>query len=153
MKNLFGQTIKKAPEKDDGYSVTLKNNPDETSCDKSQSSLIAIGTSIIGEIISETDIEIAGDVQGNVDTKGCVVIRGFIEGDIAGTNISLKAGRVQGNITAQKELILENKSTLKGNVVAEHLIIEDDAVLYGDVKSASISVITGAKICGKFTVE
>lgn len=153
MKNLFDQRIKKVTEKDDKYSVTLKNNLDETNCDKSQTSVIAIGTSIIGEIISDTDIEIAGVVQGSIDTKGGVTVKGFIKGDIVGTNIFLKAGQVQGNITAQKDLIIENMSKVNGNVEAKHLVVEDNTVLHGDAKSASVSILAGAKIYGKFSVE
>jgi cytoskeletal protein CcmA (bactofilin family) len=153
MKNLLDQALKKATEKDDKYLITLKNNPVETNCDKSQTSFIAMGTSIVGEIISDTDIEIVGDVQGSIDTKGCVVVKGFIQGNIVGTNIFVKAGQVQGNITAHNDLIIENMSKLEGNVEANHLTIEDNTVLHGDVKSASISILAGAKIYGTFNVE
>lgn len=94
--------------------------------------LISYGTSVTGDVQSETDLRIDGTVRGNVSTTAKIVVgaTGFIEGNILGTQADV-SGRVEGNIQVADLAQLRTKSRVEGNITAVSLQIEAGALFNG----------------------
>ncbi len=94
---------------------------------------IAEGTIITGDISVEHDLRIEGTIQGSVLTGGTLVLcaGGKIEGDIRVKSATI-AGLIVGNIKASEKIVLESKSTLKGDLVTRDLVINEGAHFQGN---------------------
>ena len=80
---------------------------EETTATPKTMNQLGSGTSITGDIRSESDIRIDGKVQGNVSTKSKLVLgsSGVIDGDVVCQNAFIE-GRINGKIDAAELLIL-----------------------------------------------
>lgn len=87
---------------------------------------------IKGDIQSDSGWEIAGVLRGNLLTHGDVTIDENAEvfGDVKGDNIQVK-GKVTGNIAANRNLMLYSTCITSGDIVYEHLVVEEGALFSG----------------------
>ena len=87
--------------------------------------LIGAGTTLKGDITSNSDLRIDGTVIGNIQSTAKVVIgaNGVVEGDITGNQADI-IGKVTGNVKAKDLLQLRGDSIVPGNLYAEKLQIE-----------------------------
>jgi cytoskeletal protein CcmA (bactofilin family) len=94
--------------------------------------LIGSGTTLKGDISSNSDLRIDGTVIGNIHSSAKVVIgaNGVVEGDISGNQADI-IGKVTGNIKAKDLLQLRGDSTVTGNLYAEKLQVEPSATFNG----------------------
>lgn len=94
--------------------------------------LISAGTSLKGDLKSETDLRIDGAIHGNVSSGAKIIVGpdGFVEGTIQGAQADI-AGKVVGNITVKDLASLRAKSSVQGNITALSLQIEAGAVFNG----------------------
>lgn len=94
-------------------------------------SLVA-GIVIKGNVQSETDIRMDGILEGNLQSSAKVIIgkSALITGDINCKNIIIQ-GKVEGNITAESSLHIQETGKVEGNITTHKLIIEDGAVFNG----------------------
>ncbi|MCL2683169.1 MAG: polymer-forming cytoskeletal protein [Bacteroidales bacterium] len=90
--------------------------------------IISTGTVIKGEFYTPGNIRIDGSFEGNITTKGRLIVgqAGTITGAIICQN-----GEIEGQINATVE-------------VEQHLALKSTAQLVGDVKTNTISIETGA---------
>src|SRR6476660_7243866 len=94
--------------------------------------LLAKGVLLRGEIHVEGTVRIDGRLDGDIQTKGQVIIGedGLVQGTItAGTVIS--SGRIKAKVTANDRVQLMKTATLIGEVLTPILIIEEGAKLQG----------------------
>ena len=94
--------------------------------------LLAKGVVLKGEIHVEGTVRIDGRLDGEIQTKGQVIIGedGLVQGTIlAGTVIS--SGRIKAKVTAIERVQLMKTATLIGEVVTPVLIMEEGAKLQG----------------------
>lgn len=100
--------------------------------------LIGAGTTLKGDIHSNSDLRIDGTIIGNIHSSAKVVIgaNGVVEGDISGNQADV-IGKVSGNIRAKDLLQLRGDSTVTGNVYAGKLQIEPSAVFNGECHMGS----------------
>ncbi len=94
--------------------------------------IIGSGTSIQGDIVSEGDIRIDGQVNGLVSTKAKIVVGP--EGDITGDLICQSAdimGKVTGIIKVDELLFLKGNALVKGDVYTNHFEMEPTAKFNG----------------------
>ena len=94
--------------------------------------LLAKGVLLRGEIHVEGTVRIDGRLDGDIQTKGQVIIGedGLVQGTItAGTVIS--SGRIKAKVTANERVQLMKTATLIGEVLTPILIIEEGAKLQG----------------------
>lgn len=98
----------------------------------SSATLISSGTTLNGDLISETDLRIDGTVKGNVVCSAKVIIgnTGLIEGNITGLQADV-AGKVMGNIEVKELLQLREECLVEGNIMAAKLQIEPSALFNG----------------------
>ena len=95
--------------------------------------LIGAGTDIKGNIDSTGDIRIDGSLNGNLRTKGKVVIgtTGLIKGEVFCKNSDVE-GKVEGKINVQELLSLKSTSVILGDISARRLAIEPGAKFTGN---------------------
>jgi len=81
------------------------------------------------------NLRISGKFEGTLDTKGKLTIgnKATIKANITGESIQIE-GTVTGNIKASRSLKLLRTARLTGDVEVPRLIIEDGAVLMGQVR-------------------
>ena len=95
--------------------------------------LISQGTEITGDVKSSGDIRIDGVLNGNLITKGKVVIgpTGRIKGEVECKNSEV-SGLVEDKITVSQLLNLKASSQINGTIVTSKLSIEPGAVFTGN---------------------
>ena len=98
---------------------------------------IGVGTEITGDVATNGDIRFEGSLNGNLKTKGKVVIgeTGQVKGEINCKN-SVVEGKVEGKIIVAELLTLKGSSTLKGDIVTRRLAIEPGAKFTGNCNMA-----------------
>ena len=97
--------------------------------------LIAPGTTITGDVVSDGDIRIEGSINGNINTKGKVVVgvTGKVNGEIFCKNFDL-SGKIEGKVNAEKLLSLKSTANILGDINAGKLAVEPGAVFTGNCK-------------------
>lgn len=109
----------------------------------SSNSINIIGnlTNIVGDIISENDIRIDGNIKGTVQTKGRIVIgqSGIVVGNIICQNAEI-SGKVEGKINTTELLTLKSTSNVVGEIFTGKLAIEPNAIFSGTCKMGDLSL-------------
>lgn len=95
--------------------------------------LISQGTEITGDVKSTGDIRIDGVLNGNMVTKGKVVIgaTGRVKGEVECKNSEV-SGLIDGKITVTQLLTLKASSKINGTIITAKLSIEPGAVFTGN---------------------
>ena len=102
---------------------------------------ILSGTKIVGNIDTNGDFRIDGHIEGNVNSKGKVVIgsNGYIKGEILCIHAEI-SGTLEGKISVTELLSLKSSSKLTGDIKTGKLSIEPGAVFTGTCTMGSKSV-------------
>ena len=122
----------------------------------SQQNLIAQGTTITGDIISEGDFRIEGNIQGNLKTPGKVVIgkTGVINGTLKAANSDIE-GKFSGKLIISDTLSLKSSAQVEGEVEVGKLAVEPGATfnatctMKGSIKELNKGGNTGRSETGK----
>ena len=90
--------------------------------------VIGKNTKIIGDIISEGDFRIDGTLEGNIKTKGRVIIgvSGSVKGKIDAVNSDIE-GKFSGDLLVQETLTIKATAVISGDVVIGKLSVEPGA--------------------------
>lgn len=85
-------------------------------------------TKIVGEIKSVGDFRIDGTLEGNLKTKGKVIVgnSGFVNGNIEAFNADIE-GEISGKLEVQKTLTIKASAKISGEVIVGKLSIEPGA--------------------------
>lgn len=105
--------------------------------------LIGPSIQIKGDLTGEEDLVIQGRVEGKIDLKHQNVTvgkSGHVKADIYGKTISVE-GEVQGNLYGEDQLILRQSGTVRGNIVAPRVILEDGSNFKGSIDMTPKSAI------------
>jgi cytoskeletal protein CcmA (bactofilin family) len=94
--------------------------------------LIGAGTTLKGDISSNSDLRIDGTVIGNINCTAKIIVgnSGVVEGDITGNQADI-VGKVSGNIRSKELLQLRGECVVSGNLYAGKLQIEPSATFNG----------------------
>lgn len=104
-------------------------------------------TVIEGNIVTNSDIHIAGIVNGDVTTEGQITLSGKIVGDISANTLTLNTGSISGDIVCRAGVTLANEAIVNGNIDAQSL--DCNGEVHGDVKTAKTVVLrSNSLICG-----
>ena len=103
----------------------------------SSSERATIGRSITirGEVTGDEDLLIQGRVDGSVDLKQHSVTvgrEGEVKANIAARVVTVE-GKVEGNLTADEQVILRASATVQGDLSAPRVVLEDGARFRGGV--------------------
>jgi cytoskeletal protein CcmA (bactofilin family) len=93
------------------------------------------GTKIVGDLISESNIRIDGEVQGNVSTSSKVVIgeNGCIKGNLNCQEADIE-GKIEGKLFIDGLLILRENAKVYGDIQTVKLHIEEGGFFLGACK-------------------
>lgn len=123
--------------------------------------IIPDGVHVQGSIISDTDIEIYGEVEGNVEAKGSLYLDGIVRGKkIIVQSMHMHKGVIHANVECTEELVLEQRAvvigdiranvatiagSVKGHIEAENeLYIKNTAIISGAADSTNVYIDLGA---------
>jgi cytoskeletal protein CcmA (bactofilin family) len=103
------------------------SNTDSTEFNK-----ILSGTEFTGDIVSDSNIQIEGDILGNVSCSGKVLITssGKLKGNLVCVNAEID-GTVHGELTVENLLTMHSTARIKGDIQATKLTIEEGAYFEG----------------------
>ncbi len=97
--------------------------------------LIGVGTTIEGKIRSQGSLRIDGKLIGEVAVSENIAIgmTGEVEGNVTARNITV-GGKVRGNIHAGEKLVFEGKATIRGDVRAAKIVVDEGATFDGNCR-------------------
>jgi cytoskeletal protein CcmA (bactofilin family) len=90
------------------------------------------GTEITGDIVSDSNIIIEGDVIGNVSCSGKVIIgnTGKISGNLVCIDADIE-GTLEGELTIENLLVLRSTARITGDIETVRLAIEEGGFFEG----------------------
>ncbi len=96
--------------------------------------VIGEGLSIEGDLSSDEEVVVNGNVRGKLTTTEQVSIgsTGVVQADVSGSTISI-AGQVNGDVTGSERVDLQAGGRLIGDVKAARFTIADGASFKGNV--------------------
>jgi len=90
---------------------------------------------IIGDVTSEEDLFLDGEIEGSLLAKNSRLTigpNGRAKSDLVAREIIIQ-GQVQGNCDASQKLTIRKEGSLVGNIKTTGIIIEDDAYFKGSI--------------------
>lgn len=101
--------------------------------------MISEDTKIKGSINTQTDIRVAGRLDGEIFCKGKCIITGSakVDGNVTSIDADI-AGNITGIVKVSNKLILRNSANVKGDIFTKTLIIEEGAVMNGSCRMGSV---------------
>lgn len=135
----------------------------------SETAVIPAGMVITGNITTESDMRIEGNIVGDITCEGNILLFGNIEGNVSANKITFHKGCMKGDVVVKADATLEEGSALKGNLTAVNVLsnaksegqifasgtveLQNLAYVHGDITAATFSVTSGAKIKGAVTIN
>lgn len=97
-----------------------------------QINIIGDGTRIQGTIETEHNLRIGGELDGDVECAGKIMVAesGRVDGEVSAASADV-AGELDGEIRVGGLLVLRSSAVIRGDVRTEKLVIEDGAVFTG----------------------
>jgi cytoskeletal protein CcmA (bactofilin family) len=100
------------------------------------SAVLGKGMVIIGNIHSEEDLTIDGEVEGTIDVPGhrlTIGASGKVEVDTITAKEVIVSGSLKGNINASDRVTIQKDARLVGDVQTAGIVIEDGAYFKGGI--------------------
>ncbi|MCA9505371.1 MAG: polymer-forming cytoskeletal protein [Spirochaetaceae bacterium] len=99
--------------------------------------MATIGQSIVfkGELTGDEDLEIEGQVDGNVNLTNhqlTIGANGRLKAEVMAKSI-IVIGQVKGNLTATERIEIQATGVVEGDVRAPRLNVQEGAVLNGNI--------------------
>ncbi|CAN5295326.1 hypothetical protein BH20VER2_BH20VER2_08200 [soil metagenome] len=100
--------------------------------------VLSSGVSIKGSIKFSDELHIDGEVEGSIDSGGRLTIgkNAHIRGEIRTRAVAVY-GIIDGNVTAAERCELHSGCTLRGDIEAPRLVVDEDATFLGSAKIAT----------------
>ena len=99
-----------------------------------QSGTLGKSTRLRGEIYSEEELFIDGDMEGTIEVRNRLIIgpNGKVKATIKATDVVVR-GSVQGNVDAIERIAIMNGASIVGDVKTAGIVIEDGAYFKGGI--------------------
>lgn len=130
---------------------------------------VSRNTVFTGNIKSQDNVEIFGEVEGDVTTTAVVKIYGKVNGNVTCGIMVANNANIVGNILSEKSVVLGNNTTVHGNVNAaavtvsgqvngniaasESVCVNSNGAVYGDIATPEMEVCKGAIVFGAVVME
>ncbi len=94
--------------------------------------------SIKGSVKFKNELLIDGEVEGSIDSGGTLTLgeHARIRGEIRTKSVKVR-GTVDGNIFVSERCELQAGSTLRGDIEAPRLVVDENATFLGSAKIAT----------------
>lgn len=120
-------------------------------------SYFAAGTVFEGTLRCDGDVEIAGEVSGEVKATGAVSMYAPMNGNISAGSLTLTGCTLTGDVAVASTLTVSENASIQGNVSAKDIhcsgVIEGDLDLTGNIMLERTAKVRGNISAGSFTVE
>lgn len=96
---------------------------------------IGAAVSIIGEIYSEEDLFLDGEIQGKLELKNSRLTigpNGKAKSNVKAREVIIQ-GQVQGDVEASQKITIRKHGSLVGNIKTTGIVIDDDAYFKGSI--------------------
>ena len=104
----------------------------------SMSSIIGPDLNINGDINIKGDLLIYGKVDGNINCEGVITtMKGSVVKGTIKTVFADISGNVEGDLEVKKKVSLSSTASLKGDLLASIIVIEEGALFSGLCKMSS----------------
>jgi len=112
--------------------MAIFNPSKSTSFNPLEINILNAGTKITGDLLSEGDLRVDGNLNGNMEVKAKLVLgtSAIVEGNIKAGNCDI-AGVVKGNISVSELLTIKASAKISGDISCAKLIIEAGAEFNG----------------------
>jgi len=113
----------------------IPQQPNGSSTSVQSPGFLSRGVSIQGTVKFRNTLVIDCDVHGSIDSTGTLTIaeNGFIRGEVRAKSVKLQ-GKIEGNIFATERCELLAGCTLRGDVQAPRLVVDENATFLGSAK-------------------
>ena len=103
-----------------------------------ETNLIIAGTKLIGDIVTDNNIHIEGEIHGNIACKGKVTIgsSGRVKGNLNCLTCEIQ-GKIDGELKVEDLLTLKETSRIHGNIETLKLKIDEGSFFEGTCKMSS----------------
>ena len=149
--------------------VGFTNKEDENTKETVQTTIISKDTKIMGNITTESNLVLAGHVEGDIECKKNITVSGTVYGNISCDSAEIESATIEGNIGVSKMLQIKTDSRITGNLsgndievsgyvkgdisAAQSVKLNSNAFTIGDISSASISIELGAVVQGSINIK
>jgi cytoskeletal protein CcmA (bactofilin family) len=105
--------------------------------------IITPSTVITGEIQGQGDLNLEGQLTGNIGIKGLLFVgkTGSFKGEAAAENMVIE-GRIEGQIRATVKIEIRSSGHIKGNITCQQIVIAEGAFLDGKIKTKNGTLLT-----------
>lgn len=126
--------------------------------------VISKNTVIDGNVRSLANMQVDGNIKGNVDTTRDIEMTGKVVGDIKCNNANMNSAAMQGNLTIKGKMRMDRDTILIGDLTSQYADVNGrirgkleiagkaelkrDAIVFGDINASTIAVTDGAIIQG-----
>jgi cytoskeletal protein CcmA (bactofilin family) len=100
--------------------------------------VLSNGVSIKGSVKFSGELVIDGEVEGSIDSNGRLTVgkNAHITGEIRTGSVTV-FGTIDGDVTAVERCELHSGCTLRGDIEAPRLVVDEDATFLGSAKISS----------------
>ncbi len=112
--------------------AVFNNKSNSTPINPNSLNIVNVGTTITGDLSSDGDMRLDGNVKGYISSKARLVLgpTSKVDGDIKAANLEV-SGEVNGNIFVTELLTVKSTAKINGDIVSNKLIIESGAEFNG----------------------
>jgi cytoskeletal protein CcmA (bactofilin family) len=105
---------------------------------RSSGGVLSSGVSIKGSVKFTNELVIDGEVEGSIDSGGRLTVgkNGHITGEVRTGSVTVY-GTIDGNVTAVERCELHSGCTLRGDIEAPRLVVDEEATFLGSAKIAT----------------
>ncbi len=113
----------------------VEPQPNGSSTSAKSGGVLSRGVSIKGTVKFSDELVIDGEVEGTIESSGKLTIgeHAAIRGEIRSKSVKV-CGMVEGDIFATERCELQAGCTLKGDIEAPRLIVDENAAFLGSAK-------------------
>jgi cytoskeletal protein CcmA (bactofilin family) len=106
-------------------------------------SIITPTTVIVGDIQGQGDLNLEGQLTGNIEINGLLLIgkAGSFKGEATAENMVIE-GRVEGQIKANTKIEIRSTGEILGNIFCQQIAIAEGAFLDGKIKTKKGKLLT-----------
>ncbi|WP_272699043.1 bactofilin family protein [Desulfovibrio sp. Fe33] len=107
---------------------------------------LGAGTNYHGKLHFQGAVRIDGNFQGEVVSEGTLVVgqEASVDGQVKVGQLVL-SGKFKGEVEARNKVVLHKTANLQGNIRTPVLVVEEGAVLQGELVMGSMDAASSAK--------
>ncbi len=129
-----------------------------------ENALVTAGMRVKGDILSNGNLDVVGEVIGNVQVSGKLSITGRIRGNSKADEIYADAAKITGDLIGDGTVKIGAGSVVRGNIEATSaaiagavkgtidvkgpVVLDATAVVFGNIRAKSMQINNGARIEG-----